>query len=273
MRRVSVVVVVIAGVTLACNERPPAQSVRATSMDMTCGAVIGSVHGNAALLMRERLARIKEQRRDPSRVYPQVVVERSAVWGPNSDLRIRFLDGDAVTKTFVMKVASEWLDGLNLRFTESSDADAEIRVTFDGRGVWSAVGKYALGAAQGSPTMGLGGLIQTTDVNLRRAYVLHEFGHALGAVHEHQRPEAKLTWIPKIVYAHYLKLYGWSSSQVDAEVILPLDLTDPFGSPDFDRMSVMMYPILKEFTTQQFEQTWNSRLTNWDRSVMASLYN
>lgn len=231
-----IITIAIASVAFSCDRTPPPSTDKpaTTVVDMSCGAIMGSVNGNAELVLFDDMVRQKQQKKDPFKVYPQIVVEKTAIWGAGADLRIRFLDGDEPTRKFV--------------------------------------GRGALAVAHGSPTMGLAGLLQSNDLALRRAYVLHEFGHALGAVHEHQRPDAPLTWRLSVVNAHYLNLYGWSEAQTYAQVIRPLHAPSLVASPDFDRMSVMMYPIHKEFTEQQFVQPWNSQLTAWDRKVMASLY-
>jgi hypothetical protein len=217
------------------------------------------------------LARLKSQQKELP-FQPQISVWKPATWSPGTKLRVAFLDGDATTRAFVLEVAKEWLVDLNLSLVESSQPDAEVRVTFTGKGVWSKVGRTAQSVPSGQPTMGLGGLLTEGDLTARRAYVLHEFGHALGALHEHQRPDAPLTWRREVVYAHYLRLYRWSRAQVDEQVILPFQYQSVASSTQFDRMSVMMYPIDKDFTEEQFVQSWNSQLTAWDRAVMAGLY-
>jgi hypothetical protein len=214
---------------------------------------------------------VLQQAIDLFKTKPQMVVWEPAIW-KTSALRVAFLDGDAATQRFVLDVAKEWEQGLNLTFSESKDSNAELRVTFTGNGVWSKVGTRAGSVANGRPTMGLNGVTLTTDANLRRAYVLHEFGHALGALHEHQRPGVPLTWKPEIVYPYYLNTYGWSEEQVKKEVIRPLQYQDLVKSPEFDRLSVMMYPVLKDFTKEGFVQPWNSRITDTDRSLMATFY-
>ena len=239
--------------------------------DLSCGAIIDVAHGNAELLLFHDLSRLKAQKK-PLPFQPQISVWEPATWSPGTKLRVRFQDGDEATRSFVMDTAKEWVHGLNLGLATSADTDAELRITLGGKGLWSKVGKLAKSVPHEQPTMELGGLLQTDDAATRRAYVLHEFGHALGALHEHQRPNAPLTWKRDVVYAYYLELYGWSPAQVDEQVILPFQHQSVASSPEFDRMSVMMYPIHKKFTAEQFVQPWNSQLTSWDRSVMAALY-
>lgn len=253
-----------------CEQRR-AVDMDAGSAGTVCGAVVDTVEGNATFLLFNDV-QISAKKSRAEALGPQISIWKPVTWQPGAKLRVAFLDGDAAVKDEVLSVAREWTHGLTLEFVESHDPAAELRVTFRGRGVWSKVGKQAASVKVGEPTMGLGALPQETNPSIRRAYILHEFGHALGALHEHRRPDAPLTWKKKIVYAHYLKEYAWSEEQVDAQVIMPFTYHSVVSSPQFDRASVMMYPVLKDFTEEGFTQPWNSTLTEWDRSVVAALY-
>lgn len=204
-------------------------------------------------------------------LQPQIINWEPAKWR-SPRIRIAFLDGDAASRALVMTVAKEWLPGLKLSFTESTDTTGDVRITFTGNGVWSKIGQTADTVPDGEPTMGLAGVLQSRNADVRRAYILHEFGHALGALHEHQRHDAPLTWKTDAVYAYYARMYGWSEAQVDKEVILPLQESSTIASPQFDRFSVMMYPILEGFTKEGFVQPWNSKITEVDRRTMAEFY-
>jgi hypothetical protein len=280
MKRLVATILLLWGV--ACNRAPDQPMPETSSMppaagaDMgvgwvACGAVVDVPHGNAELILFNNLALFKPQK-NPSLYYPQISIWEPQKWKAGTKLRVRFLDGDTTTRAFVMDVATEWTEGLTLGLSESSAAESELRVTFAGTGVWSKVGKQANIEPLDKPTMGLAALLQSSDPAVRRAYVLHEFGHALGALHEHQRPDAPLTWVRPAVYAYYLNMYRWSESQVDQQVILPFQYGSVVSSSEFDRASVMMYPIHKEFTKERFVQPWNSELTKWDRQIMASMY-
>ena len=47
----------------------------------------------------------------------------------------------------------------------------------------------------------------------------HEFGHALGMIHEHQNPAAQgeIPWDKPKVYAYYAQ-QGWSKDDVDTNI-------------------------------------------------------
>src|SRR5438876_455053 len=76
--------------------------------------------------------------------------------------------------------ASTWARYANIQFKlDSKDADAEIRITFEGRRSHSYIGTDSAKMNPSEPTMALGSLDSA----------LHEFGHALSLEHEHQNPE------------------------------------------------------------------------------------
>ncbi len=82
------------------------------------------------------------------------------------------------------------------------DEDADIRVAFQqGNGSWSYLGTVCRQIRVDQPTMNYGWLTpDSTDDELRRV-VLHEFGHALGLIHEHQSPNRPISWSRAAVIA------------------------------------------------------------------------
>ena len=136
---------------MSCNGKTePA----ARANDVVCGTIGGRLRGNADLLLMIDLASRRSSIERFFQYQPQMVVWEPATWKA-STVRVSFLDGDAASRNFVMSVASEWVTGLKLKFTQSSDADAELRLTFTGNGAWSKVGREAEQVPAGQPTMGL----------------------------------------------------------------------------------------------------------------------
>ncbi|HEX7240719.1 MAG TPA: M12 family metallopeptidase, partial [Longimicrobiaceae bacterium] len=110
-------------------------------------------------------------------------------WSVGKQLRVRFMNGDSLLKERVFNTALEWTKYANVRFVRSEDADAEIRIAFTTDGAsWSFVGTEAEEKSLGRHTMQFGWLTPYSAPSTLRAVVLHEFGHALGLVHEHQQP-------------------------------------------------------------------------------------
>lgn len=58
---------------------------------------------------------------------------------------------------------------------------------------------------------------QTSDEEFSRT-VIHEFGHAIGCVHEQSSPAANIQWNKQAVYEYYWKNDGWDQAKVDWNV-------------------------------------------------------
>ena len=92
-------------------------------------------------------------------------------------------------KEAIQKIVNERIKplvNLDISFTDNI-SDANVRVSFDpSGGAWSLVGTDHLHQKDGA-TMNLGWF----DVGT----VIHEFGHVLGMIHEHQNPSGqKIMW-------------------------------------------------------------------------------
>ena len=100
---------------------------------------------------------------------------------------------------------------------------------------------------------------------------IHEFGHALGCVHEHSSPAATIPWNRDAVYAYYLRNDGWSKEEVDAQLFSVWAAAETKFTP-FDRDSIMEYPVPPELTTNGFSIGWNRVLSNADKAFIREMY-
>lgn len=191
-------------------------------------------------------------------------------WTTGRTLRIGFLDGTADVHARVEAVAREWERHANIHFAFGAGSDAEIRIAFEPGGSWSHHGTDALSVPLSKATMNLGWLTpETDDVEYSRV-VLHEFGHALGCIHEHQSPAAGISWNKERAYAYY-EANGWSVAQVDYNVFRAYEQGQTQFTT-FDRASIMIYPVPRELTTDGFEVTWNSALSETDIRFIGERY-
>ena len=111
---------------------------------------------------------------------------------PNGRPTARFLDGDAGVQERVAAIAKEWEDVANLNLEFVRTGAAEIRISFAEKGFsWSTVGTDALTVGRDEATMNYGWLEPDTELREYQRVVRHEFGHALGMIHEHQNPTAE----------------------------------------------------------------------------------
>ena len=194
------------------------------------------------------------------------------LWKPGRTLRVRFLDGDPVIQQRLQPFAQIWSQFADIKFTFGNDPDAEIRVSFAQQGSWSYIGTDALSIPKNQPTMNFGWLTQATGDDEYSRVVTHEFGHAIGCIHEHQNPAADIPWDKPKVYAYYKgPPNNWTQEQVDVNLFqrYSADITQ---FSQFDTQSIMLYPIPKDFTIGGFEVGWNKVLSPTDKQFINTLY-
>lgn len=194
-------------------------------------------------------------------------------WPQHKTLRIHFLDGEEIVKEKVKKYILMWQHHINLTLSFVDDPNAEIRIAFIQDGTsWSALGTEALDKRYfPRETMNFGWLTPETEEVEYSKVVLHEFGHALGCIHEHQNPSVNIPWDQDKVYDYYLKTQGWDKTIVDLNVLRKRDDCWTQYS-QFDEKSIMLYPIPKELTTNGYEVGWNTTLSDTDKQFISSIY-
>jgi hypothetical protein len=194
------------------------------------------------------------------------------LWKPGRVLRCRFLDGDPVVQAKVQPYAHEWEHYANIKFVFGSDPDAEIRISFQQAGSWSYLGTDALTIAKTQPTMNYGWLRPNTADDEYARVVIHEFGHALGCIHEHQNPATDIPWDKEAVYKYYQgPPNNWNRATVDVNLFTRYSAEITQFS-EFDRDSIMLYPVPNDFTIGDFEVGWNKALSARDKEFIGSLY-
>jgi len=102
--------------------------------------------------------------------------------------------------------------------------------------------------------------------------VLHEFGHALGLVHEHQSPFGKpIPWNKPLVYDYYETVSKLTKEEIDTNIIGRYSKTIVNGT-DYDPKSIMLYSYPKILTTDFSGTSKNVRLSPYDVKYINSLY-
>ena len=189
-------------------------------------------------------------------------------------LRVRFLDGADLTDR-VMDAARAWTEHANLQFQVVTAGPAEIRVTFEGEGNWSALGTDALVTElfpAAGPTMCLSEIPVAMSSTRVDRLDRHGLGDAMGLVHEHSSPAAGIPWNRAAVYAALAKPpNGWTPEMVDHNVFRVYDATTT-NHTAFDPRSVMLYTFPPEWTLDRRTFPDNTALSPTDEAFVHAMY-
>lgn len=185
------------------------------------------------------------------------------------NLTVTFLDGDPEVIERVKAVAREWEKVSSIRFTFGDVPNPDISISFLYEGSWSTIGSYS---RKVKPSMNFGWLDQETSQEEYNRVVLHEFGHALGFIHEHQNPDANINWNKEAVYRYYMgPPNNWDQDKVNSNIFTKYSRAQTQGT-SFDTSSIMLYAIPQEFTLDGFSVGWNNSLSETDKKFVGTLY-
>ncbi|MCB1056317.1 MAG: peptidase, partial [Acidobacteria bacterium] len=136
---------------------------------------------------------------------------------------------------------------------------------FEDKGSWSYIGTDCLDIPRDSPTMNFGWLDQ--------GVVLHEFGHAIGLIHEHQNPLGGIRWNRQQVIRDLSGAPNfWDLDTIEHNMFETYD-RDQINGTRLDAESVMLYAIPDSWTADDFHSVSNDALSATDKSFIGSEVN
>lgn len=167
-------------------------------------------------------------------------------------------------KTIVQKRIQP-IVGLKFNFIDDYK-NANIRISFiPTDGAWSVIGTQCNDPdIKDQATMNLGWF----DV----ATTIHEFGHVLGMIHEHQNSiDNPILWNKENVYNWARNTQGWDKQTTDTNILSTYDISQINGSK-FDPFSIMLYFFPAYLTTNDNGTRQNLKLSGYDVEYISKTY-
>jgi hypothetical protein len=216
------------------------------------------------------------------------VYQGSKKWVAGQKIRVLFLDGPEVWKSKIVQYSQIWEQYANLDFVYVASGPAEIRISFAFQpgAAWSLIGRdserYSMvkvgdeyrsqaGNTTG-PSMNYGTFNERTPEDEFRRKALHEFGHALGLLHEHQNGNGSIQYDYDKVFEYYQRTAGWSRERTESQVLKRYGPGSQITNGEYDRLSIMHYPVDPALTKNGIGVPWNSQLSAGDQNAIAELY-
>lgn len=192
----------------------------------------------------------------------QVLDRSKSLVGLPQPIRVCFMDGTPAQHEFVVQAAQAWVEtGAGIRFdfgggrrnyciNDTAENPSTIRITLRGTKNYSLIGREAfLERFRGKETMAIGFDLATSPA-YRRVIVLHEFGHALGLLHEHLNPAASCLaeLRSEYIYAKLTPPRGkLTREEVDRDFLAMLRGAPDIENSRFDAKSIMIYAIPDDY--------------------------
>lgn len=217
----------------------------------------------------------KETRIDT--VRSRGLIDNYMLWDPGQVVQVGFVGNSSKKlRDLVLSYGKVWEEYANIRFV-AAEGPAHIRISLGDESNHTYIGTTALRIPAEEPTMWID-TFYTKDPKQFRATVIHEFGHVLGLLHEHQHPLANIKWDKEKIYTSIPRsCWGDGREQYDSlmnywyEFLSQANSFYTNGTP-YDSKSIMHYAIPAYLTRDGSSTSWNYELSQGDKEIVRRFY-
>lgn len=223
----------------------------------------------------------------------------STLWKQGQTITISFIDAyaDPWKKAWVEKVVAEMVQpyvNLELKFGDYG-SDGDIRITFAyENSAYSRLGTQSTwykGSREQPESMNLGWLDEPRSgtfewkgqtytfpgctwcsSNTNGSVIIHEFGHALGMVHEHQNPQGGIQWNEPAVLSYFSGAPNYWDEEAIRFNVLDKYNANLLNASEYDPKSIMLYAFPASLTLNGVGTEANAVMSPTDIEWMGKVY-